>query len=159
MSLIIIAAIILIPQIGYTSSSDLAPEQNYIGSDVVPEIEVVATRLISDSMDSIGAMPGIIVYGERPEVAENLYIQQTLNRNKLIVSLSDIFGKYALFSLAAIFMITLSIVAVSKAHMMAHININQRQSTSAVHRYYLQHRDDIEREMQRYLAHLIGNSK
>lgn len=158
MTLLLITLIILIPQIGYSSTSDLAPEQYYAGSGVVPEIEIMATRLIHEPMDSIGPMPGIIVYGEKPDMNARFLIERTKTRNRFFVDLSDTIGRYALFTIAALFMVSLGIVAISKVHHIAHIHQHPPRS-SAVHKYYLQHKNETEREMQRYLANLIGNSK
>ncbi len=157
MSLIIIALIILIPQIGLTQTSDLAPEPHYIGVNVVPEIEVIATRLTQEPLDSIGQMPGVIVYAQRPSISESLLVHRAQKRMDFVGYLSLLFGKFALYGIVALFMITLSIMAVTRLNHIAHNHIHHGNKKSTLHKYYLRYKHDA--EMRHYLKNLLDNSK
>ncbi|KPL15992.1 hypothetical protein AMJ74_00125 [candidate division WOR_3 bacterium SM1_77] len=87
----------------------------------MPEIEINAPRYHSEKADSIGLMPGIVVFGERyaPQNEHVLFDTYT-NYRSSFQSLSSYLQKYAVYILMAIITLTWGIIALTKIFHLHH---------------------------------------
>lgn len=127
------------------STASMLP--HWHGSDTIlskemglqPEILVTAPRYKSEEADSIGTMPGIIVYGERyePESEQKLIISYENYRNLYNAAVQFIV-KYGVYLAIGIAAVTWGVITYSRFHSFAHEPTvhHVKKKDSALHKYY-----------------------
>ena len=131
--LIMIAAASALPY-GYGGDTILSSEMG-----LQPEVLVTAPRLEEEQGDSIGMMPGIIVFGERyqPENERNLIVSYQNFRN-VYNAISHFLVRYGVYLAVGIATITWGVIAYARYHTYAHAPATHhpKDKESALHKYY-----------------------
>lgn len=104
-----------------------------------PEVLVTAPRFHDENTDSIGTMPGIIVYGERyqPEDEQNLIVTYR-NFRRFYHAATQFVVRYGIYLAVGIATLTWGVIVYSRYIAYAHephVHSKEKEE-SALHKYY-----------------------
>ena len=136
--------IITVSIAGNTSPTTVIERPEYIGTDVIPVIEVIAPRQLMDEIDSLNMVQGITVFGERDEVTGQGYT----NYRKSFFNISSLFSEYAVYVLVALITIIFGVVALVKVVRHHHAHLAHQHKHHQLHEYYLWRKAYLEKLAQ-----------
>ncbi len=108
--------------------------ESYQDMGQIPEIEIEAPRYRGEEADSIGMMPGIIVFGERyaPQDENALFYTYSDYRTSF-QSLSTSLQRYAAYILIAMLTLTWGIIVLTRIFNVHHEPIGREKSRKQLH--------------------------
>lgn len=130
--------------VGSTSHTNIINHPEYIGTDVIPVIEVIAPRQLMDEIDSLSMVQGITVYGERDEFAEQGY----RSYRRSFFNISALISEYAVYFVAAIVTVAFGAIALVKVVRHYHIHLAHQHKHHQLHEYYLWRKAYLEKLAQ-----------
>jgi hypothetical protein len=143
MALLSYFLIITISVAGNTVDDGTSTAADFIGMDVVPEIEVLAPRYTGES-DSHNTVQGVTVFGERGNYTEQGY----RDYRRSFATVSSLISEYAVFMIAGIVAVTFGAVALGKIVKHQHVHLAHQHKHSKLHEYYLWRKAYLEKTEQ-----------
>jgi hypothetical protein len=143
--------IIIFSLAGNATGDDVMPTSDFIGMDVVPEIEVLAPKYLNGETDSHDMVQGVTVFGEKDESAEQGY----RNYRRSFATVSTWMGEYAVYLIAGIITVTFGVVALAKVVKGHHIHLAHQPKPNKLHTYYLWRKAYLEKIEQDRLTRRI----
>jgi len=136
---------------GNMAGDDVSQTSDFIGMDVVPEIEVFAPKFLDGENDTHNMVQGVTVFGEKGVPMEQGY----RNYRRSFVVVSSWIGEYAVYLIAGIVTITFGAVALAKIVKGHHVHLAHQHKHSQIHEYYLWRKAYLDRIDQERLTRRI----